>query len=215
MNVGGSTENLTEKADAQFINADFEGGMSVPTALFKRVEKKVLDEKTGKMETVMALNEKTGQMEQVMVNSVVNAYKNFGGNGKLVFKETIGGVGNVTLGLVNGTLPKYAIEAFSDKGIEKYPHRKAKEKTGKYIDSGLISTISSGAIETAQYPYYSLTYILGLQNDYDPMGLWNENSSRPKPALSGMSYARDMRNDVVDMYNGSQGNFNYLNDHDK
>ncbi len=36
VSVSGSTENLTEKSDTQFVNADFEGGMSVPTALFTK-----------------------------------------------------------------------------------------------------------------------------------------------------------------------------------
>jgi hypothetical protein len=36
VNVLGNTTNLTNKADTQFINADFEGGITVPTALFTK-----------------------------------------------------------------------------------------------------------------------------------------------------------------------------------
>jgi hypothetical protein len=98
--------------------------------------------------------------------------------------------------------------------MDQYAHQKAKEATGNYVGSGGVSVMTGIGVEGYQYPYYSLRYALGLQDNYDPLGLWNENSSRPKPELTGTSYAQDMVNDVADMYNGSQGNFNYLENYE-
>ena len=173
----------------------------------------------------MTKNTITNNLEgEVSIETLVEAGKIAYSTGKAVY-----GVGKLGYGGLNGQLKGYGDKAFSDdkkyiitsdgKSIpnpqyDQYAHQKAKEATGNYVGSGGVAVMTGIGVEGYQYPYYSLTYALGLQDNYDPLGLWNENSSRPKPELTGISYAQDVVNDVADMYNGSQGNFNYLENYE-
>ncbi len=151
----------------------------------------------------------TGNLKgEVSLETIIEAGKIAYGTGKAVY-----GVGNLA-----ANTPKlfyYKDRAFKDEAIDLNSHPKAKEATGYLARSGPVAIGLGAMIELLQAPSYAVTYALKLQNQYDPLGTHGLYKNRPKPDLSGLDYAKDMYHDVRDMYNGSQGNFNYIKDINK
>jgi len=83
INIAGNITNLTEKEDKTFINADFEGGITIPTKIFKTTQKEVIDPKTGEVKT---------KREWTGLKEIADANKNLGKN----LKDTAVGFAKTT-----------------------------------------------------------------------------------------------------------------------
>lgn len=75
-------------------------------------------------------------------------------------------------------------------------HQKSTEEYRVYVDDPDASMSVRSITEGGQYIYYGIGYGLGLQDQYDPWGLFNGDPNDINAPLSGREYIRDMRKDI-------------------